>query len=308
VPVDPLLLFFLVGVIARLAGSDLRLPAALVETITLLLLLSIGLKGGVELRAQPVHELWLPLAAVLGLGVLSTVLAFLVARYAVALARVDAAAISAHYGSVSIGTFAVAVALYADRGIRYEPFLPLFVVLLEIPGIVVGVALARGGTPSWSTAREIFTGKSLVALLGGVVIGAIAGRAGIAPVAPLFIDGFKPALSLFLLEMGIVCASRLPELRSYGIRLAVFAVIVPLANGIIGALLAVAIGLSVGGTAALATLAASASYIAAPAAIGQALPGVNPALSLAPALGVTFPFNVTLGIPLYLALARWLHS
>lgn len=305
--IDPLLLFFALGIVARLLGSDLRLPPALTETITLLLLLAIGLKGGMELRAQPLTELWAPLVAVVALGVVTTLASFRALGSLVKLDRAEAAAVAAHYGSTSIGTFAVAVALLAQRGLPHEPFLPLCVVLLEIPGILVGISLARGKGLSWSVLHETATGKSLVALLGGLAVGAAAGHEGLASVTPLFVDGFRPALSLFLLEMGIVCAARLTTLRKDGVRLALFGVAMPIVNAGFGLAAGVLLGLSVGGTALLATLAASASYIAAPAAVGQALPQVNPALALGPALGVTFPFNVLVGVPLYVTLAELVH-
>ncbi len=304
---DPLLAFFLLGLVARAIGSDLALPQALYETVTVVLLLAIGLKGGAELAAQPLGEVWLPALAVIALGVALTLVAYPLLRGPVGLGRADAASVAAHYGSVSVGTFAVAATVYAAQGVAVEPYMPLFVVLLEVPAVVVGVVLARGRTHGGSlagTVRGVMLGKSVVLLVGGLAIGWALGADGIAPVAPLFLGGFKGVLALFLLEMGLVCGQRLAAVRAVGARLIAFALVMPLLGAAMGTATAVALGLSVGGTAMLATLAASASYIVVPAAMRVAVPEANPAVALAAALGVTFPFNVTLGIPLYLAAAR----
>jgi hypothetical protein len=307
---DPLLAFFALGFLARVVGSDLRLPGPLYESLTVLLLLSIGLKGGVELAEQELTTLWLPVLAVAAMGVLLTFIAYAALRGFVRVARVDAAAIAAHYGSVSVGTFAVASAVLAERSYPLEPYLPLLVVVLEVPAIVVGIALARGmggGAPIRPVLGEIITSKSIVLLVGGLAVGWIAGRDGLEPVAPVFMSGFKGALALFLLEMGVVCGERVGSLRHAGVRLAFFAVVMPCVGGVIGAAVGTALGLGIGGSACLATLAASASYIAVPAAMRIAVPSASPALSLTASLGVTFPFNVTVGIPLYLHVARWMH-
>ena len=309
---DPLLAFFVFGVVARVVRSDLALPTALHDSLSLILLLAIGLKGGVELAAQPLAGLWLPSIAIIGMGCVLTVVAYGALTFAVRLSKLDAAAIAAHYGSVSIGTFAVATATFASKGVAFESTFSLFVVLLEAPALFIGVALARRGSPeevslgTGAVAREIVLGKSFAMLIGGIGIGAAFGAEGLAPIAPLFFGGFKGLLALFLLDMGLTCGDRFSSLRTHGVRLAVFAIVMPLVGAVIGGALGVALGFSVGGTAMLATLAASASYIAAPAAMKIAVPQANPTLSLTAALGITFPFNILVGIPLYLELAeRW---
>lgn len=306
---DPLILFFVLGMLARVVRSDLALPAALSETLTLVLLLAIGLKGGAELSKQADATVVLGVMAVVALGVVTTLTGYAALIALVKLPRLDAGAVAAHYGSVSVGTFAVATATYAAMGAAVEPALSLYVVALEAPAIVVGVLLARGargpGTLRASV-LEILRGKSLVLLLGGAAIGLIAGPEGIAPIAPLFVGGFRAVLALFLLDMGLVCGARLSSLRVYGPRLVAFAVAVPIAHAVLGILVGAWIGLGVGGAAMMGVLAASASYIAVPAAMRAAVPEHNPALSLAASLGITFPFNVLVGIPLYLALARHL--
>jgi hypothetical protein len=310
---DPVVLFFLLGVAARLLRTDLRLPEALYEGLSIYLLLAIGLKGGVELARQPLATVLPQSVAVVLLGLALPLLAFPVLRRIGRLDRYDAAAIAAHYGSVSMVTYAVAVAYLGDIGVDYEPYLPLFVVLLEVPGIVVGILLAKLGEPTrridWqSLAHEVLLGRSILLLSGGLLIGWIAGPQALAPQAQLFFDLFKGVLALFMLEMGIVAAGRIRELRRTGAFLVAFGTLVPLAFAVIGAFTGRLIGLSLGGTTLLATLAASASYIAAPAAMRIAVPQANPSLSLAAALGVTFPFNVVIGIAFYHWLATQVHA
>ena len=312
-PLDPVVLFFLLGVAARLLRSDLRLPEAMYEGLSIYLLLAIGLKGGVELAKQPVMSLLPQALAVIALGLALPLLAYPVLRGIGKLDRYNAASIAAHYGSVSIVTFAVALAFLVDKGVEHEAYMPLFVVLLEVPGIVVGILLAKLGERErrvdWKTlAHEVFLGRSILLLAGGLLIGWIAGPDALAPQGTLFFGLFKGVLALFMLEMGVVAASRIRELRTTGLFLVGFGTLVPLVFAVIGASLGRLIGLSVGGTALLATLAASASYIAAPAAMRIAVPQANPSLSLAASLGVTFPFNVVFGIAVYYWLAVKVHA
>lgn len=309
-PFETVVLFFVLGVIAAVTRSDLRLPPALYDALSIFLLLTIGLKGGVELaRHAEASVIWQALAVV-GMGAVVPLLLFPVLRYVGKMTREDAASVGAHYGSVSVVTFAVGSTYLAKANVPVEGQLTVFLVLLEAPAILVGVALARGGQASgnWGKlAHEVVFGKSVFLLLGGLVIGWIAGPEGIKPLDRLFFDLFKGVLAFFLLEMGLVAGARLPELRRFGAFLVFFAILAPLLLSLMGAVVGRAVGLSVGGTALLATLAASASYIAAPAAMRVAVPEANPALSIGASLGVTFPFNIVVGIPLYHRLAEWLH-
>ena len=305
---DPVVLFFLLGLIARIAKSDLRLPEALYDALAIYLLLAIGLKGGVQLAQQPLATVLPQALAAIALGAAIPLLLFPLLR--LRLPRADAASIAAHYGSVSVVTFAVATSFLAARSIDSESHMPLLVALMEAPGIVVGIVLARAGGSqriAWGTlAHEVIFGRSVLLLLGGIVIGALIGPEGIGPIAPLFTDLFKGVLALFLLEMGLVAGGRLGDLKRAGPFLLAFGIGAPLALGLVGALVGSLLGLSTGGTMLLATLAASASYIAAPTAMRIAVPEANPALSIGVALGVTFPFNIFVGIPLYLQYARWI--
>ena len=308
--IDPIILFFLLGLSAGLLRSELRLPAAIYEFVSILLLLSIGLKGGIELAKQPFGSLLPQMLAVLALGVFLALVAFPVLRYVGRFKRADAASIAAHYGSVSVGTYAVVVAYLGTRKIFFEEHMPLLLVLLEVPAILVGIVLARGLSREtrWRTvAHEVFLGKSIVLLIGGLLIGWAVGPAGLTSIEPLFFDLFKGFLALFLLEMGLLTAVQVGTLRQYGLFLVAFGIGMPLFSALIGTGLGLALGLSVGGTTVLATLAASASYIAVPAAMRISVPEANPTLSLAGSLGITFPFNVLVGIPIYYAFAVRAH-
>ncbi|MDH5338174.1 MAG: sodium-dependent bicarbonate transport family permease [Rubrivivax sp.] len=312
---DVVVLFFGLGVLARWVKSDLRLPEALYETLSIYLLLAIGLKGGLELSRQPLAALLPEVAACLAMGFLIPFLLYPLLR-ALKLPAPDAAAVGAHYGSVSVVTFAVATATLTRQGIAYESHAPLWVAVLEGPGLVAGILLARRaqrgsavaqGAPGsrWSELlHDVLFGKSVLLLLGGLAIGAVAGDAGVAPIAAVFITPFKGMLALFLLELGLVAGARLAEVRRFGLAVAVIGLGAPPVLALVGAAVGWALGLSTGGVAVLATLAASASYIAAPTAMRIAVPQANAALSITAALGVTFPFNIVIGIPLYIELAK----
>jgi hypothetical protein len=318
---DPVVLFFILGVIAKLAKSDLRLPEAMYEALSIYLLLAIGIKGGVELAQQPLATVLPQALAAMAMGAAIPFLLYPVLHRLGQLPKADSASIAAHYGSVSVVTFAVALSYLIKQQVASESYMPLMVAVMEAPGIIAGIVLARralrggtvdaargvGGNARWAElAHEVVFGKSVLLLLGGLVIGTIAGPQGIKPIEPVFIGMFKGVLALFLLEMGLVAGSRIGDLKRAGLFLIVFGIAAPMTLGVLGAVVGHLIGLSLGGTAMLATLAASASYIAAPTAMRIAVPEANPALSIGVALGVTFPFNITLGIPLYLQYARWI--
>ncbi len=308
---DPIVLFFILGLAAGLMRSELRLPGAIYEFLSVILLLAIGLKGGVELAQQSLGTLLPQMVAVVLMGFLLPVVAYPALRMLGRLKRADAASIAAHYGSVSVGTYAVAVAWLASREISFEAYMPLLLVLLEMPAILIGIMLARGVSADTNWKRlghEVFLGKSIVLLLGGLLIGWAAGPEALEPVGGLFFGLFHGVLALFLLEMGLVAASQVGSLRRHGVFLLVFGIAFPLFAAVVGGVLGLQIGLSIGGTTLLATLAASASYIAVPAAMRLAVPEANPTLSLTASLGVTFPFNILVGIPLYQKLAALLHG
>lgn len=308
---DPVVLFFLLGLAAGLARSELRLPAAIYDFLSVLLLLTIGMKGGVELARQSLVAILPEVLAVTSLGIILPLVAYPVLRYLGRFERADAASVAAHYGSVSVGTFAVAVAYLNFRGVPFEEYVPVFVVMLEAPAILVGIVMARGLSKDtdWATlGHEVFLGKSVVLLLGGLLIGWVAGPTGIKPLEPLFFDLFKGVLALFLLEMGLITAAQFGSLRRHGLFLVVFGVAMPLFSAVIGGGMGWWLELTMGGTILLATLAASASYIAVPAALRLAVPEANPTLSLTASLAITFPFNILVGIPLYHTAARMVYG
>nr|WP_245971169.1 sodium-dependent bicarbonate transport family permease [Alkalispirillum mobile] len=307
---DPVILFFLLGFGAGLLKAEMRLPSAVYELLTVVLLLSIGLKGGMELAETDWVRLLPQLGGVALMGVVLGLLAFALLRLSRKLPRSDAAAIAAHYGSVSVGTYAVAVAFLDTVGVPYEAYSAAFVVVLEVPAILLGIILVRGLRPDngWNEVmREVFLGKGVVLLLGGLLIGLIVGAEGVAPLEPLFIDAFKGFLALFLLEMGLVAASQSGTIRRHGIFLLAFALVFPLLGATVGGLTAWLLSMSLGGAVLLATLGASASYIAAPAAMRLSVPEANPGLSLTAALAITFPFNVLVGVPLYYGVLNALY-
>lgn len=308
--IDPVVLFFILGLFAGLMRAEMRLPPAIYEFLSVILLLAIGLKGGIELSKQSILTLLPDIGAVLLMGFLLPLLAFPILYYVGRFKKVDAASVAAHYGSVSVGTYAVAVTYLAAQQIDFEAYMPLFLVLLEVPAILVGIVLVRGITKQtkWGElSHEVFLGKSIVLLFGGLLIGWAAGEEGIQPIAGLFFDPFKGVLALFLLEMGLIAASQVEVLRRYGVFLLAFGVIFPVIAASVGILFATLLGLSLGGTVILATLAASASYIAVPAAVRIALPEANPTLSLSASLGITFPFNIIFGVPLYHKMSEYIN-
>lgn len=297
---DPLILVFALGVIARLARSDLRFPEPVYEALSIYLLLAIGLKGGVELAHQPLAQVALPALFAVSAGFAMPFMLFPLLLHGVGLKRADAASVAAHYGSVSVVTFAIGSAYLQQRGITYESFLPVLLALMEAPGILAGVVLARaGGSGGAPVYREVAVNKGIVLLIGGIAIGWLIGAEGFKPLQPVFGDLFRGLLAIYLLELGLVVGGRMPDLRRAGVKLIVFGISVPLVMGALGVLLGHwLLGLSAGGATLFGALLASASYIAAPAAMRMAVPEANPALGISAALAVTFPFNVFVNLPL----------
>jgi hypothetical protein len=305
-----------------LVKSDLRLPEAIYQTTSIYLLLAIGLKGGVALRVSDVSAVAGPAVMTIALGVVIPVLAFVALRYLTRLDTVDRGAMAAHYGSTSLVTFTAALVFLDALQVQYEGFVATLLAIMEIPGILVGLLLAgaasrRSGSQRSESqrseslkesVREIVTGRSILLLAGGLVIGFISGPEGFARVEPFFGAPFTGILALFLLEMGVLAGRRLGDVRRAGIGLVVFAVVFPVVAGILGIAGGTLVGLSPGGAMALGVLSASASYIAAPAAVRLALPQANPGITLTASLGITFPFNLVIGIPLYWLIAQELST
>ena len=309
--VSPMVLFFVLGLAATLARSDLSVPEAIAKGLSLYLMLSIGFKGGASLASHGIDTtlMWSLLAGV-ALSALIPIIAFRLLTLTTNLQKVDAAAVAAHYGSISIVTFLAVIQVLETAGIDYEGYMVAIAAAMETPAIVVALWLAKKGEGKMdgTTLREVLLNGSIVVLLGSFVIGWITGAEGLKSIAPFIVAPFKGILCLFLLDMGIIAGRGLREARkSLTPSLIAFGLYMPLIGAALGLAAAKLIGLSLGGTAILATLCASASYIAVPAALRLALPEARPSIYLPLSLGVTFPFNLTIGIPLYLALASRLH-
>ncbi len=308
--ISPIVLSFVLGLVAAGLRSDLSIPEAVAKGLSIYLLFAIGYKGGVEVAAAGADpRLGLALVAGVALSALIPLLAYGLLRSMTRLDRVDAAAVAGHYGSISIVTFVAATSLLRSAGIDYEGWLVAVAAAMEAPAILTALWLARGraGPGEGLPWREIALNGSIVLLLGAFLIGWATGPAGMAEVEGFLVAPFKGVLCLFLLDMGLVAGRNL--LRSRGVLsvgLVLFAVLMPLLGAVLGLVTGWLLGLSEGGVALLATLAASASYIAVPAAMRVALPEANPAVYLTLALGITFPFNLAIGVSLYLTAAQWL--
>ncbi|ARK29496.1 sodium-dependent bicarbonate transport family permease [Halalkalibacter krulwichiae] len=325
---SPVVLFFVLGLIAALVKSDLKFPTALTETLSIFLLIAIGLKGGIELSKYSLEEVYRPVVATIALGSLLPIVVLTLVK-TIKLDTKNAIGLAATYGSVSIVTYGAAISFLDHTGVSYEGFMNAMVVLMESPAIIVSLIVLKllerkemgkdiyssqkiaFASPNTSfldkeVLKEAFFGKSILLLLGALLIGLVTGDTAIPVIQPLFIDLYSSVLILFLLSMGLVAGERLPEVRKHGIKLLLFGIILPIVGGILGVLTGYIIDLSLGGMTLMAVLAASASYIAAPAALRTSVPEANPSIYLGLALGITFPFNLIIGIPLYYQFASWL--
>jgi hypothetical protein len=321
---SPMILAFALGLGAAFARSDLSIPEQIGKAMAIYLMFAIGFKGGAAV-AESTFDLTLLLTIVAGL-----VLSFALPFVAFALLgvfthfdRVNKGAVAAHYGSISVVTFVTASEFLGIADVGYEGYLVAVMALMETPAIISGLWLARGAGANGNgngngssvtalfkgeTAREIFLNGSVVLLVGAFFIGMVSGKPGYEAVAPFFEEPFKGVLCLFLLDMGILAASRLRGAKVLTPGVVLFGVTMPIIGAAAGLLFGWAVGLSLGGATLLAVLCASASYIAVPAAMRLALPDANPAVYVTLSLAVTFPFNILIGIPLYLAAGRFLYG
>ncbi len=310
---SPVVLFFILGLFAAFARSDLAIPEAIAKGMSLYLMAAIGLKGGVAVAKSGLD------ARILGALLIGIVASFslpLIANFLLRnfgrLDRINAGAVAAHYGSVSVVTYVTAVEILTAASMAPQGFMVAVLAAMETPAILTGLLLARGlgkGSDRRSKAEilhEVFLNASVVLPLGAFAIGMVAGPDGFIEVAPFFEAGFKGVLCLFLLDMGLIAARRIMDARALTWRLAVIAIALPLINGTLGALSAHAIGLDTGSVAAFGVLCASASYIAVPAAMRLALPEADPGIYLTMSLSITFPFNILINIGLLTAFATML--
>ena len=311
---SPVALAFALGVLARLVKSEFSLPKDVYTGISVYLLFALGLHGGIELAHASFDAILWPAVVTILVGCITPVSTYLVLRRIGRFGVQDAAGIAAHYGSVSAVTFIAAQQFVKAMGAEPEGFMPTLLTLLESPGIHIALAIGAvqsgaSGRPIGETLHEVLTARTMVLLVGGLFIGYLMGDKNWEAIA-VFYDTkgpvFKGMLVIFLLEMGVVAGARLGDLKKVGPFLLAFGILMPVLHGALGVWLGSLAGLGVGGATVLGTMAASASYIAAPPAVRVTLPEANPTYYLTSSLAITFPFNVTVGIPLYLAMAlRW---
>ncbi|MBT8416338.1 MAG: sodium-dependent bicarbonate transport family permease [Silicimonas sp.] len=307
--ISPIILSFVLGVVAALARSDLTIPEAVAKGMSIYLLFAIGFKGGAGVAAHGIDgTLVATLIAGLALSFALPFIAFALLKILTPLNLVERAAVAAHYGSISIVTFVAATSVLEGRGVDSEGYMVAVAAVMEAPAILSALWLvSRGDGEAKLDAnlyREILFNGSIVLLVGSFLIGAITGADGMDKIAPFIVAPFQGVLCLFLLDMGLVAGRGLRDSRAaLGAGGIAFGIIMPLIGSLIGLVAALAIGLSPGGAALLMTLSASASYIAVPAAMRVALPEARPSIYLTLSLGVTFPFNLTIGIPIYTAIA-----
>jgi hypothetical protein len=310
---SPMVLFFALGLLAALARSDLSVPEAITRLLSLYLLLSIGFRGGVEVNHHGLSgQLLASLLAGVVLSLSVPLLAFAVLRQTTPLSQVDAAAVAGHYGSISAVTFAAVTTLLTQQAIAFDGYLVAVAAAMETPAIFVAVLLGRwrqdavAATGGATLLREVLLNGSIVILLGAFIIGLITGPHGLTLLKPLFLDSFNGFLCLFLLDMGLLAGQGLQRgWARLSPAVITFALVMPLLGALLAGAAAWLVGLSLGSSAVLITLGASASYIAVPSALRLALPAADAALGITLALGLTFPFNMLVGLPLYLDLARY---
>jgi hypothetical protein len=307
---SPVILSFVLGLAAALGRSDLSVPEAAAKTLSIYLLFAIGFKGGAAVAANGLDG---TLIATLVAGfILSAVLpfiAFAMLRVLTNLSQIDAAAVAGHYGSISIVTFVAATSVLEGRAISSEGYMVAVAAMMEAPAILSALWLvSTGGSDrrmDGELMREIMLNGSIVLLVGAFAIGAITGPDGLNKISSFIVAPFTGVLCLFLLDMGLVAGRGLRESRgALNFGAVAFGVLMPIVGSILGLGAGLLVGLSPGGVALLMVLSASASYIAVPAAMRVALPEANPSVYLTLSLGVTFPFNLTIGIPLYVAISQ----
>ena len=309
---SPVVLFFVLGLLAAFVRSDLAIPEPIAKAMSLYLMAAIGLKGGVAVSKSGIDA---TVISALGAGIVAGFLlpffAYAILKTFGKLDRINSGAVAAHYGSISVVTFVTATEILTGQAREPGGYMVAVMAAMEAPAILSGLILARGAGSAGNQStgemlHEVFTNSSIVLLLGAFVIGMIGGEAGFGEVSPFFEAGFKGVLCIFLLDMGLIAARRMIDARSVTWRLAAIAIFLPIVNGLAGTALGVGIGLDAGSSAALGVLCASASYIAVPAAMRLALPEADPGIYLTMSLSITFPFNVLINIGVISAFAAFL--
>jgi len=315
----PSILFFCLGFLAQLIRSDLKLPPELIKSITIYLLLSVGIHGGIELAHVNFSAAVPSILTAIFLGISVPIFAYFIIRKIGKIDPLNAIAIATHYGSVSAGTFLTAIAFLEMSNVYFEKQPIIMLAIMESPAIFIGLIMAaycrklyaQGTAMSANTKseliREAFTNGSVLLLIGGMIIGDVATEKSIKSILPFFDQLFMGVLTIFLLAMGMEAGKKINDFKVAGKFLIAFGILMPILLGTAGVLIGIhVLGFGIGGATLVGVLAASASYIAVPPAMRMAIPEANPSIYLTLSLGVTFPFNVVVGIPLYYSLAHYL--
>jgi len=330
----PIVLFFLFGIIAARIKSDLKMPEAISEFLPIYLLAAIGLHGGIEMRKTGFEEMLVPMLVAIGLSLLFTLNHYQILRRLGKFNIFDSYALASTYGAVGAVTFSVGLSFLKNQGVSSEGYLAAILAVLEPVAFILAIFLTnmavskqiRTKKQSFSDDEELdigmketktklsqvlkesITGKAIVILLGSIVIGYIIGKEGFEPISIVFDELFTGAIVIFMIEMGIIAGQRLEDIKKVGIFLTAFSIIIPTFNGIIGVLVSTALGLSLGGAVMFGLLLASASFIAAPAVLRYAIPQANPSLYITSALGITFPYNIIVLLPIMFTISTWVHG
>lgn len=303
----PAILFFILGFIATLIKTEIKFPEQIAKGLSYFLMIAIGFKGGAEIAKSGINEsLFLSTGLSIFLASLIPVMAFFLLKTFLKTDAINAGALAAHYGSVSVVTFVTATAYLGRQSVDYSGFMVGMMAVMEFPAILIGLGLAKyfGDIREKefdvkNLIRESLTNESVVILAGAMLIGFVSGENGYKLTRPLFVDAFPGILTFFLLEMGVLSAKKISDFRLAGVKIILFGIFFPLFNGIFAASICALLNISPGNATLFAVLAASSSYIAAPAAVRLVLPQANPSIYLTSSLAVTFPFNIILGIPVY---------
>ena len=344
----PIILFFLFGIIAARIKSDLKIPEAISEFLPIYLLAAIGLHGGIQMRNTGFENMLVPMFVAIGLSLLFTLNHYQILRRLGKFNIFDSYALASTYGAVGAVTFSVGLSFLKNQGVTSEGYLAAILAILEpvafimaifltnmavskqirakkqafinsdnggsndpdddYAGTDIGMGIQETRTKLSQVLHESVTGKAIVILLGSIVIGYVIGEDGFDPIKIVFDEMFTGAIVIFMIEMGIIAGQRLDDIRKVGIFLIGFAIIMPTFNGIIGVLVATAMGLSLGGAVMFGLLLASASFIAAPAVLRHAIPQANPSLYITSALGITFPYNIIVLLPIMFSVSSFVHS
>ena len=332
----PIILFFLFGIIAARIKSDLKIPEAISEFLPIYLLAAIGLHGGIQMRNTGFENMLIPMLVAISLSLLFTLNHYQILRRLGKFNLFDSYALASTYGAVGAVTFSVGLSFLKNQGVSSEGYLAAILAVLEPVAFIMAIFLTNMAVSKQLRAKkqsvlnddvsdieigiqqsktklshvlhESITGKAIVILLGSIVIGYIIGEEGFDSISIVFDEMFVGAIVIFMIEMGIIAGQRLDDIKKVGVFLTAFAIIMPTFNGIVGVLVATIMGLSLGGAVMFGLLLASASFIAAPAVLRHAIPEAKPSLYITSALGITFPYNIIVLLPIMFTVSSIVHN